>query len=278
MDLTELVVLIRGGGEMASGIAHRLARCHFRVCIAELHQPLAVRRGVSFCEAVYEGEWDVEGITAQLAQGPEEMPALWQRGRIPVLVDPEARVREVLRPQVLVDATMAKRNLGVRIDDAPLVVATGPGFVASRDAHMVVETNRGHDLGRLILSGEAEPDTGVPGDIDGHTASRVLKAPQEGLFRARKAIGDPVRAGETVALLEPQPARPYGPSLGPQPVVAAIDGVLRGLLHDGLWVEARTKVGDIDPRGSREHCFTISDKARAIAGGVLEGILLFYRC
>jgi len=278
MDLTELVVLIRGGGEMASGIAHRLVRCHFRVCIAELPQPLAVRRGVSFCEAVYEGEWEVEGITAQLAQGPEEMPSLWQRGRIPVLVDPEARVREVLRPQVLVDATMAKRNLGVRIDDAPLVLATGPGFVAGRDAHMVVETNRGHDLGRLILSGEAEPDTGVPGDIDGHTASRVLKAPQEGLFRARKAIGDPVRAGETVALLEPQPARPYGPSLGPQPVVAAIDGVLRGLLHDGLWVEARTKVGDIDPRGSREHCFTISDKARAIAGGVLEGILLFYRC
>ncbi|HKZ51450.1 MAG TPA: selenium-dependent molybdenum cofactor biosynthesis protein YqeB [Dehalococcoidia bacterium] len=290
MDLTELVVLIRGGGEMASGIAHRLVRCHFRVCIAELPQPLAVRRGVSFCEAVYEGEWDVEGITAQLAQGPEEMPSLWQRGRIPVLVDPEARVREVLRPQVLVDATMAKRNLGVRIDDAPLVVATGPGFVAGQDAHMVVETNRGHDLGRLILSGEAEPDTGVPGDIDGHTASRVLKAPQEGLFRARKAIGDPVRARETVALLEPQPAwpygpslgpqpaRPYGPSLGPQPVVAAIDGVLRGLLHDGLWVEARTKVGDIDPRGSREHCFTISDKARAIAGGVLEGILLFYRC
>jgi len=264
MKLRELVILIKGGGEMASGIAHRLARCHFRVCITELPQPLAVRRGVSFCEAIYEGEWEVEGVKARLIRGAEEVPALWQQGLIPILIDPQARVREALHPHVLVDATMAKQNLGTRIDDAPLVIGVGPGFRAGRDVHMVVETNRGHNLGRLLLEGEAEADTGIPGAIAGYTVERVLRAPAAGPFFACKGIGDAVRAGEVVA------------HVGPHPVTAQIDGILRGLLHDGIQAEERMKVGDIDPRGKREHCFTISDKARAVAGGVLEGILLFF--
>lgn len=263
--LHELTVLIRGGGEMASGVAHRLYRCHFRICMLEIPQPLAVRREVSFCEAIYEGKKKVEGVQATFIQSPEEILSLWEREEIPILIDPDGRQTiEFLKPDVLVDAIMAKRNVGTKIDDAPLVIGLGPGFIANKDVHIVIETNRGHHLGRVILEGSAEPDTGIPGDIGGYTTERVLRTPKKGIFRAQRSIGDRVTKGTVVAVVEDYP------------VIAQIDGIIRGLLRDGLEVRRGMKVGDIDPRGKKEYCFTISEKARAIAGGVLEAILYWF--
>lgn len=263
--LHDITVLIRGGGEMASGVAHRLHRCHFKVCMLEIPQPLAVRREVSFCEAIYEGKKKVEGVQATFIQSPEEISSLWERKEIPILIDPDGKPTiEFLKPDVLVDAIMAKRNVGTKINDAPLVIGLGPGFIANKDVHIVIETNRGHHLGRVILEGSAEPDTGIPGDIGGYTVERVLRTPKKGIFRAQKSIGDRITKGSVVAVVEDYP------------VIAQINGVLRGLLRDGVEVRRGMKVGDIDPRGKKEYCFTISDKARAIAGGVLEAILYWY--
>lgn len=264
-DLKELVVLIRGAGEMATGVAHRLAQAHFKVCLTDIAYPQAVRREVSFCEAVYDIEKSVEGVTAVRISDPAEISSTWASGRVPLLVDPQGRVRNVLQPDVVVDAILAKRNLGTTRDWAPLVVGLGPGFRAGDDVHMVVETNRGHDLGRLFLKGEAEPNTGVPGNVGGFAEERVLRAPQEGTFRYNsRRIGDLVEIEDVVAYV------------GEAPVKAPIRGVLRGLIRESIAVTRGMKVGDVDPRAEREHCFTISDKARAIAGGVLEGIMLFY--
>ena len=265
MDLRELLVLVRGAGEMATGVAHRLAQAHFRVCLTDIAEPQAVRREVSFCEAVYDGEKTVEGLTVKLVSDASEFAETWAKGKLPLLVDPSCQVRSFLHPDVVVDAILAKRNMGTSTEWAPLVVGLGPGFRAGGDVHMVVETNRGHDLGRLLLEGEAEPNTGIPGDIGGFTEERVLRAPQEGLFRYNgHRIGDVVEAEEVVAYV------------GQAPVKAGIHGVLRGLIRESIPVTKGMKVGDVDPRAKREHCFTISDKARAIAGGVLEGIMLFY--
>lgn len=264
-DLKELVVLIRGAGEQASGVAFRLARAHFRVCLTDIDKPQAVRREVSFCEAVYDGEKTVEGVTATLVKEPAEIHGAWAAGKIPLFIDPESRVRDYLRPDVVVDAILAKRNLGTAIDWAPLVIGLGPGFFAGRDVHLVVETNRGHNLGRVFSEGEAEPNTGVPGEIGGYAEQRVLRAPQAGTFRYNgRRIGDVVEMNEVVAFA------------GEAPVPAAIRGILRGLLREGIPVHTGMKVGDVDPRAKRDNCFTISDKARAIAGGVLEGIMVAY--
>ena len=257
----DLKVLIRGAGEMATGVAHRLHRCHFRVVMTEIPRPLCIRRKVSFSEAVFEGEQEVEGVRAVLVRDPSEVEGLWQRGLIPVIVDPEARCRETIKPDVVVDAILAKRNTGTWRDFAPLVIGLGPGFKAGEDVDVVIETNRGHDLGRVIYRGEAEPDTGVPGEIAGVSAQRVLRAPADGTFRPVKEIGDRVEAGEVVAWV------------GDAPLRTEISGVIRGLLREGMEVRKGLKSGDVDPRGKRENCFTISDKARAIAGGVLEAIL-----
>ena len=247
---------------MATGVVHRLARCGMRVCITEISEPQAVRRGVAFCEAVFEGEKEVDGLVARLIIGEREILKAWEEKMIPLVVDPECRIREILQPSVLVDAILAKKNTGTRLEDASLVIGLGPGFRAGKDVHLVVETNRGHNLGRVIEDGEAEPDTGVPGEIGGYTWERVLRAPASGRFQAKRQIGDAVQKGEQVAEVE---------GLG---VEAPIAGVLRGILRDGLFVPQGMKVGDIDPRGIRTHCFTISDKARAIGGGVLEATLM----
>jgi xanthine dehydrogenase accessory factor len=257
-----LVILVRGAGEMASGVAHELWQAHFRVWMTEISSPLAVRREVSFCDAIYEGEKRVEGVMAKSIQTADEIPRTWEGGIIPLLVDPEATSREVLKPHVIVDAIMAKKNLGTKITDAPLVIGLGPGFVAGGDVHVVIETNRGHELGRLIWDGRAEPDTGIPGAISGYTEERVLRIPAEGIFQAQKRIGDRVKEGEIVA------------TVGSLPVKAGISGVLRGILRDGTRVKEGMKVGDIDPRGKDAFCYSISDKARAIAGGVLKAILM----
>jgi len=261
MSLDKLEVLIKGGGELASGVAHRLSQCHFRVCITEIPQPQAVRRGVAFCEAVYEGEKEVEGVVAKLISSPDEVFQAWQEGKLPLLVDPEAKVKDILKPDVLVDAIIAKKNLGTKISDASLVIGLGIGFQAGKDAHIVIETNRGHNLGRVILQGEAEPDTGIPGEIAGVSAERVFRAPKAGRLATNKKIGDHVPAGEVVAFVDGAPVK------------ALVGGVIRGLLRDGTQVYKGMKAGDVDPRGIKEYCYTISDKARTIAGGVLEAIL-----
>jgi xanthine dehydrogenase accessory factor len=261
---SRLVILIKGGGEMATGVAHRLFHSGFLVCLTEIPEPLAVRREVSFCEAIHEGEKTVEDVKAKRVEDEAAIQQAWAEGLISILVDPQCRVRRKLNPDVIIDAILAKTNTGTRISDAPLIIGLGPGFRAGEDVHLVVETNRGHNLGRVIERGAAEPNTGVPGDIGGYTWERVLRAPCAGRFMGWKKIGDRVEKGEIVAKVETLPLH------------SEISGVLRGLLRDGASVEKDMKVGDVDPRAMREHCYTISDKARAIGGGVLEAILRRY--
>lgn len=261
----ELVVLIRGAGEMASGVVHRLHRSHFKICMTEIPEPLAVRREVAFSEAIYDGKKEVEGVRARLISRPEEIEAAWKSDEIPILIDPDAKkTRQFLEPNILIDAILAKKNLGTKISDAALVIGLGPGFTAGKDVHLVVETNRGHDLGRVILKGSAEADTGVPGEIGGYTIERLLRTMKKGIFHPQKSIGERVNKGAVVAVSDDFP------------VIAKISGIVRGLLRDGVEVKKGMKVGDIDPRGKRELCFTISEKARAIGGGVLEGILYWF--
>ena len=260
-----MLVLIKGAGDLASGAALRLHRAGFRVVMTEIPQPTAVRRTVAFCQCVYDGETRVEDAAARRAQSPEEALACLERGEIPVLVDPEARVRRALPFGAVVDAILAKYNTGTRLDDAPVVLALGPGFTAGVDCHGVVETKRGHDLGRLILEGSAIPNTGVPGDVGGYTVERIIRAPADGVFEPVAQIGQRVAGGTVVARVNGAEAR------------AGLTGVVRGLLPPGLYVKAGMKAGDIDPRCEERHCFTVSDKARAIGGGVLEGLLYFGR-
>ncbi len=260
-QMSSVKVLVRGGGDLASGVAWRLHQSGFRVLITEVPEPLAVRRKVSFCEAVYDGHTVVEGVKALLVKGPEEVVQVWDQGFIPVLVDPGAESRHSIKPEVIVDAILAKKNLGTSAKDAPLVVALGPGFEVGKDAHFVVETQRGHNLGRLLTSGSAAANTGVPGPVQGITSDRVLRAPANGPWQNIVDIGDRVKKGDLIGTVQ-------GEAL-----YATIDGALRGLIHPGITVSKDLKIGDIDPRGERAFCFTISEKALAIAGGVLEGIL-----
>jgi xanthine dehydrogenase accessory factor len=249
---------------MASGVAHRLFRSHFKVCMTEALNPLAIRREVSFCDAVYDGEKAVEGITAKRVVDTQSILQSWREGHIPLVVDPEAEMKKLLYPHVMVDAILAKSNLGTKISDALLVIGLGPGFSAGKNVHLVIETNRGHNLGRLIWQGAAEPDTGIPGDIGGFAAERVLSAPGSGRFKSLKMIGDTIKQNEVVAEIDGVP------------MMSGISGVLRGILRDGTEVKKGIKAGDVDPRGKREACFTISDKARALGGSVLEGILITF--
>jgi xanthine dehydrogenase accessory factor len=265
MSLENLKIVVKGGGEMASGVTCRLFRSGFRkICVTDIAQPEAVRREVSFCEAVYDGQKTVEGVTARLIGTHDQIQGVWDMGQIPIVVDPEAGVVDFLKPDVVVDAILAKKNLGTRITDAPLVIGLGPGFYAGKDVHLVVETQRGHNLGRVIHEGEAEQNTGVPGVIAGYGAERVFRGPKEGSLKTLSDIGDYVEAGEVIA------------EVGGTPVTAQIKGVIRGMLRDGSNVWKGMKAGDIDPRGKKEFCYTVSEKARAIGGGVLEGILSYY--
>jgi xanthine dehydrogenase accessory factor len=260
--LSDLKILIRGAGEMATGTAVRLHNSGFpSLLMTEIDRPLAVRRMVSFCEAVHEGSWVVEGVKAVAIGTPGHTAEAWSRGLIPVLVDSQNTSREMLKPDVLIDAILAKKNLGTEIADAPLVIGLGPGFRAGKDVHYVIETNRGHDLGRLISEGEAFPDTGTPGEIAGHTGLRVIRSPGNGVFESDARIGTVVEAGRVVG------------SVAGREVVAGLAGVLRGLIRPGTRVGTGLKIGDVDPRGKIDFCFTISEKARAIGGAVLEAIL-----
>ncbi|MGM0431271.1 MAG: selenium-dependent molybdenum cofactor biosynthesis protein YqeB [Spirochaetota bacterium] len=257
------LVLVRGGGDIASGTVVRLRNSGFRVAVLETERPTVIRRTVSFAQAVYDGEIELEGIKAKYTDSFLEAKTLMDEGTVPVLSDPEGKMISSFSPMILVDAILAKKNLGTAMDMAPLVIGLGPGFSAGKDVDLVIETNRGHDLGRVITSGEPAADTGVPGTIDGVTGERVLRSPADGEFTTEHEIGDMVKAGEVIA------------TCGDQPVKATIDGVIRGLLVSGLPVTKGYKIGDIDPRGDATYCHRISDKSRAVAGGVLEGIMRF---
>jgi len=259
------IVVVKGGGDLGTGVVYRLHRAGLRVLVTELAQPLVIRRAVALAAAVYQGMIEVEGMVGRRVEHDAEIAAAWQNGEIPVLVDPQAAVVSRIAPLAVVDARMAKRNLGTRIEDAPIVVGLGPGFVAGGDVQAVIETQRGHDLGRAIYQGAAAPNSGAPGSTQGVTMQRVLRAPAGGRFEGLRQIGEQVRAGQVVA------------RVGDEPIRTAIDGVVRGLLADGLEVQAGFKVGDVDPRGVVEHCFTISDKALAVGGGVLEAVLYLAR-
>ncbi len=261
----EILVGIKGAGEMASAIAWRLHKANMRkIFMMEISKPMAVRREVSFCEAVHEGRWITEEVTAVLANGVEDVQAAWSNGEIAVLVDPEWKSAKTIHPDVIVDAILAKKNLGTTMAEAPLVIGLGPGFHAGDDVHLVIETNRGHHLGRIIPSGPAEPNTGIPGGIGGYAAERVLRAPARGMFRARTAIGEMVESGQVIGDVEGEEVR------------TEIGGVLRGLIRSDNNVPKGLKLGDVDPRGDRAYCNTISDKARAISGSVLEAVLRTY--
>jgi xanthine dehydrogenase accessory factor len=256
-----LIVLIRGGGDIASGAAIRLKRAGFQVIITELPRPMAVRRLVAFAEAIYSEKITVEEMTARKVSSPEVALEAAEGEFIPVLVDPHADSRGILEPAVLVDGRMTKQPPDLGIQSASMVIGLGPGFIAGLDCHAVVETNRGHRLGRVIWKGSAEADTGVPEAVLNHRLNRVLRSPADGLLEACVEIGDILEEGQCIA------------KVSGETVLAPFKGVLRGLLHPGLEVCQGMKIGDVDPRLDASFCKLVSDKALAVGGGVLEAIL-----
>ena len=278
MNPADWLILLRGGGDLATGVAYRLHKAGFPIVVLELPRPLAVRRRVALATAVLEGEVWIEELHGLRVPTFKEALHLASRGVIPVLVSPELPDLEseignhswealgsLASRTILIDGRMAKRNIDTRIDQAPLVIALGPGFKAGVDCQAVIETKRGHRLGRVIWEGGAQPDTGTPGQIDGKGAERVLRAPVAGVVAWKLRIGDVTRGGDVLG------------SVGAEAIVAPFDGVLRGLIAAGMEVPAGLKIGDLDPRADISACFTISDKALAIGGGVLEAIMTWFR-
>jgi xanthine dehydrogenase accessory factor len=260
-EFMPVLVLLRGGGDLATGVALRLHRTGCKVFITELAQPLAVRRSVAFAQAVFDGEMIVEGITGRLVRSTDEIPASFEKGEIPVLIDPESAARFTIQPDVIVDGRMLKQPPDIGTAAASMVIGLGPGFTAGIDCHAVIETMRGHYLGRVYWQGIAEPDSGLPEAVSQRQTDRVLRAPANGMLYERVRIGDAVKAGDVLAEVEGQPVR------------AAFDGIIRGLLHGGIVVQEGMKIGDLDPRFDNRLIEFVSDKALAIGGGVLEAIL-----
>ena len=299
-----LLIICRGAGDLATGIIHRLHRAGHRVIALETDYPAAIRRQVSFCEAVYDGSAVVEGVTARLVpaladaetdtetySGENDTPAAhivsekWdssaieavlEAGEVPLLIDPKGESIELLKPDAVVDAIIAKKNLGTTINMAPLVIGVGPGFTAGQDVHLVIESMRGHNLARIITDGMAQPNTGVPGNIAGFTSERVIHAPAAGYIHDVRKIGDIVQKGDEIARIYPD-KESYDNALSEYvPVNATITGIIRGLIREGYYFREGFKIADIDPRESElTNCFTISDKARSIAGSVLEAVSAF---
>ena len=279
------LALIRGGGDLGTGVALRLHRAGWRVIITELAQPLVIRRTVAFASAIYDGSIEVEGTVGRRVS-PDQLAASWASGEIPVIVDPDRTRTAQCNPIAVIDAIMAKSNTGTQIDAAPIVVALGPGFTAGVDCHAVIETQRGHHLGRVYYWGAAQPDSGTPGNVGGQDAQRVVRAPVDGIFHAQHKIGDRLKAGEVIGrvvtidepLTDSAAGRPAAidRNASPPPGIAVttkIDGILRGVLRDGRKIAAHTKIADVDPRGEEEYCFTVSDKSWAVGGGALEAVL-----
>ena len=299
-----LLIICRGAGDLATGIIHRLHRAGHRVIALETDYPAAIRRQVSFCEAVYDGSAVVEGVTARLVpaladaetdtetySGENDTPAAhivsekWdssaieavlEAGEVPLLIDPKGESIALLKPDVVVDAIIAKKNLGTTINMAPLVIGVGPGFTAGQDVHLVIESMRGHNLARIITDGMAQPNTGVPGNIAGFTSERVIHAPAAGYIHDVRKIGDIVQKGDEIARIYPD-KESYDNALSEYVSVnATITGIIRGLIREGYYFREGFKIADIDPRESElTNCFTISDKARSIAGSVLEAVSAF---
>ena len=263
------LIIVRGGGDLATGTIHKLWSAGFFVVVLETQYPAAIRRQVSLCEAVYGGETSVEDMTGVLAFDEDEIFSVLEEGKVPVVVDPEGKFIAKWKPEVVVDGILAKRNLGTYKEMAPLTIALGPGFCAGKDVDVVIETKRGHNLGRVIREGEAYPNTGIPGNIGGYTSERVIHSEKRGILKNKKNIGDIVKKGEVIAVIEGE---------GEETLVrATIDGILRGLIRDGFPVTEGFKIADIDPRKEElENCFTISDKARCIGGSVLEVVCRYF--
>ena len=260
------LVIVRGGGDLATGTICKLKKSGFPVLILEVERPSAIRRNVAFCEAVYQGSQTVEDMTCYKAESLRQAQQYLREGKLTVLVDPAGESIPQLKPLAVVDAILAKKNLGTNRNMAPITVALGPGFTAGHDTDAVIETKRGHNLGRVLWEGRAAPNTGIPGTIGGYDKERVIHCPAEGILRNVKKITDTVSKGEMIAVVETEG--------GMVPVEATLDGILRGLIRVGYPVKAGFKMADIDPRAEEyNNCFTISDKARCIAGGVLEAIL-----
>lgn len=256
-----MIVLIKGAGDLATGIAYRLKKSGFDIVMTEINNPTTVRRTVAFSQAVFDNEIEIEGIKGIKVNNIDEIYIEISKGNIPIIIDEKANIIKELNPNVVVDAIIAKKNLGTSINDAPIVIGVGPGFEAKKDCHLVVETKRGHYLGKVIEKGSAIPNTGVPGNIGGYTKERIIRASNDGKIKPVVAIGDYVKKGDIVAYID-----------GIE-VLAEIDGIVRGMLQEGIDVFKGMKSGDIDPRCEKNHCFTISDKARSIGGGVLEAIM-----
>ncbi|MCR4431130.1 MAG: selenium-dependent molybdenum cofactor biosynthesis protein YqeB [Tepidanaerobacteraceae bacterium] len=256
-------VVIKGGGELASAVAHRLHQCGFPVIITEIDQPRMERRYVSFGNSIYENIWTVEGATSKLITFDENINEVLSQDLIPVIIDPECNIAKKIHPTILIDGILAKKNTGTSIDDAPIVIGMGPGFTAGKDVHAVIETNIGHYLGMVILDGTSQSNTGIPWNISGYTHERVFRAPKDGILKNCVDIGDMVVKDDTLCFIDDIPVK------------ANISGVIRGIMHNNLPVKIGEKLGDIDPQGKKEYCFTISDRGRTISGGVLEAVLYF---
>ena len=262
--MQNLRIIVRGGGDLATGVIHRLWRAGFAPLVLECARPAAIRRQVALCEAVYAGSATVEGMTGVLINSLSEAVAIWQAGKVPVLVDEAGDCIKVLQPDIVIDAIIAKRNLGTNMGMAPLTIALGPGFEAGRDVHAVVETKRGHNLGRVISAGSAAPNSGIPGIIAGFGKERVLHAPAAGVLHVVQDIGSVVEQGQLIAKITAEDGVVV-------PVEATLTGIIRGMIREGFVVTKGFKIADIDPRQEElANCFTISDKARCIAGSVLE--------
>ena len=260
------LIIVRGGGDLATGTIYKLKKSGFPVLILEVPSPSAIRRNVAFCEAVYQGSQRVEDMTCYLAESVEQAEQFISQGKLCVLVDPMGESISRLKPLAVIDAILAKKNLGTNRNMAPITLALGPGFTAGEDVDAVIETKRGHNLGRVLWKGAAAPNTGIPGIIGGYGNARVIHSPAKGILRNVKKITDIVSKGEVIAVVETEE--------GDVSVEATLDGILRGLIRDGYPVHVGFKMADIDPRAEEyENCFTISDKARCIAGGVLEAVL-----
>jgi len=259
--MNEYLIVIRGAGDIATGVAYRLHMCGFRLLMLETARPTVIRRAVAFASAVFEKSVEVEGVRAVLSENLQQIETAWERGEVPVIVDESCAILGRVKAHVLIDATISKRNIGTNREMADITIGLGPGFTAGEDVDAVVETLRGHELGRAIYRGSAAFDTGIPGEIAGFSSERIVRAPAAGIVRPVCSIGDIVAKGQVVAYV------------GEDEVLAPIDGVLRGIIHDGILVKKGMKMGDVDPRGIVGNCFTISEKALAVAGGVLEAVL-----
>lgn len=258
MDKT---VIVRGGGDIASGVIHRLFMSGFKVIVLEVEEPLSIRRTVSFSQAIYDGEVSVEGVKGVKAKNLEEIEKIIKNNQVPIISDKNGDMISKIKPMAVIDAILAKKNLGTNKDMARVTIGIGPGFNAGEDVDLVIESNRGHYLGRVIHKGRAIKNTSVPGSVMGYDNERVIRATSDGIVKATYKIGDKVEKGDIVC------------KVGDNSIKTEISGILRGMIMDGLYVKKGLKIGDVDPRGIKDYAFTISDKARAIGGAVLEGIL-----